>query len=294
MLRKRLISAALFITPIGVLGWLDVNRNFGFPGFWILPTALMLSLLIVGELTAMLRERTVGAIGWVVYFGTVLCHIAIVVPDMFDLPTDCPVNRWGWSGIALFTTLSAAFLHELCVYQENRQSTTRIALTVFVVLYSGWLMTFLSATRLILPNDRGAMAIFSVLFVIKLSDTGAYFVGKIFGRHKLAPLLSPGKTVEGLVGGIAAAMVAAFIVFWVFTPVLLGTPKAEWWVVFAYAVSLMTAGVVGDLCESLIKRDMCCKNSSGWLSGLGGVMDTADSVVIAAPIAFLWWTTDLL
>lgn len=297
MLRKRLIASFLMITPVLVLFYLDTYQNFGFPGLFLLPFCLIVSIVVAGEMSAMLRDRTAGVTPWVVYLGTLLCNIAVILPNIkaLNLPDDCPVNRWGWSCVAIAITLGLAFLHELRFYNEERQPVMRIALTMMVVLYAGWLLSFLSTTRLFLPNKWGALAVFSVMFIVKMSDAGAYFVGKQFGKHKLAPVLSPGKTIEGLFGGIAAAMLAAVIVFAFLTPALSPNKSvASWWAIMAYGLTLSIVGVLGDLCESLIKRDMRCKDSSGWLPGLGGIMDTADSVLFAAPAAFLWWTTGLL
>lgn len=292
MLRKRLIAAALFITPMVTLIWLDVNQNFDFPGFWLLPTALVLSVLIGGELMAMLAKPTPGAIAWVAYGGIVLCHLAISLPAIIG--PGMRFSMWELQALMLFLTLAAAFGHEMWNYSAERPAITRIALTMLTVLYAGWLMSFLAATRLELSNAKGAMAIFSILFVIKMSDAGAYFAGKNLGRRKLAPVLSPGKTVEGLIGGMLAAIFAAFLILTLVAPRLLGTSPPPWWAVFGYGVSLLTSGVLGDLAESLIKRNMDCKDSSGWLPGLGGIMDTADSVVLSAPVAYVWWMSGLL
>jgi phosphatidate cytidylyltransferase len=85
-------------------------------------------------------------------------------------------------------------------------------------------------------------------------------------------------------------------VFAVFVPRLFGfaTPKVSWWVACAYGLSLALAGIAGDLAESLLKRDLGRKDSSGWLPGLGGVLDVVDSVLFAAPVGFLWWAAGWL
>ena len=126
-----------------------------------------------------------------------------------------------------------------------------------------------------------------------MSDAGAYFVGKRLGRRKMAPGLSPGKTVEGLVGGVVSAIATAGL-FFLLAERLGGIVVQSWVAVFGYGLTLSLVGVFGDLCESLFKRDMNTKDSSGWLPGLGGIMDTADSILFTAPVAFLWWTTGLL
>ncbi len=295
MLRTRLIAAAAIILPVLAIFWLDVNANFGFPGIWLLLLTVILGLLITAELRGLLREHTPGVAGWVVFSGTTLTIVSVAIPEAFSLPPDCPVGRWGWSSLALGTTLALAFLAEMWSFDKDRQSSIRISLAVLVVMYSGWLLSFLMATRLFLENQWGAVAVFSAVLIIKMSDTGAYFAGKQFGRTKLVPRLSPGKTVEGFVGGLVAALFAGWLMFDQILPIAIpDAPRIPWWASGGYAVSLAVLGVFGDLCESLLKRDMERKDSSGWLPGLGGVMDVFDSVLLAAPVTFMWWTTGWL
>ena len=287
MLRKRLIASFLLICPVLAIFWLDTRWNLGWPGLWSAPVVLLFSFVIAGELATMIRERTAGAIPWVTHLGAILCHLAMILPALPGLTSAKSMpSRWEWSAIALVVTLIAAFLHELRLYGETRAPVPRVGLTMFCVLYSGWLLSFLVAMRIEQGNERGALALFSVLFIIKMSDAGAYFVGKRWGKMPLAPVLSPGKTVEGLFGGIVAGVLAAGVLFAVARQA--GIPT-NWLAACGYAISITIVGVFGDLCESMIKREMGCKDSSGWLPGLGGIMDTADSVLLAAPIAYLWW-----
>ena len=296
MLRKRLLASLFMIAPLLVFLWLDTNdtTNFGFPGFWVVPIILAFGLAVAGELVAMLRERTPGAAPWVVYLGVVFCHAGVIAPEILGLPERGPLVRIGCCGVGLIAALAGAFLYELRNFHPDHHATTKLALTLFVTLYAGWTLSFLSAMRVSLENHKGIVALFSVLFIIKLSDAGAYFAGKQFGRHKLAPVLSPGKTMEGLVGGFIAAVLASGIIFYAVMPQVVSGYSAAWPAVLGYAFSLAAVGVIGDLSESLIKRDMHRKDSSQWLPGLGGIMDTADSVILNAPVAFLWWSSGLL
>ena len=127
---------------------------------------------------------------------------------------------------------------------------------------------------------------------VKVSDAMAYAVGKICGRHKLAPELSPGKTIEGLIGGLMGGCLGAFIVFWVVAPRMTGADcAASWWMIVLFGLVVTIVGIVGDLSESLLKRDGGVKNSSRWLPGLGGVMDIVDSLLPAGPVVFAFWVT---
>jgi phosphatidate cytidylyltransferase len=124
---------------------------------------------------------------------------------------------------------------------------------------------------------------------VKCGDIGAYAVGRLFGRTKLAPVLSPGKTIEGSLGGLAFACAAAYFTFWAMAD---STPKRWGWL--AYGLLVGTAGMLGDLAESLLKRDAGRKDSSTWMPGFGGVLDILDSVLLAAPVAYLCWVAQIV
>jgi phosphatidate cytidylyltransferase len=125
----------------------------------------------------------------------------------------------------------------------------------------------------------------SLIAVVKASDIAAYAVGSLVGRHRMAPIVSPGKTWEGA----AAALVAAVAVAWLVCERLAdgGTRPVGGWLVFGVAVGL--AGIAGDLSESLVKRDLQAKDSGGALGGMGGFLDLVDSLLLAAPVAWVLW-----
>ena len=125
---------------------------------------------------------------------------------------------------------------------------------------------------------------------VKLSDAVAYFVGKAFGTKKLAPRLSPGKTIQGGLGAILGGIVGALFMVYVIAPFLyqIEIDKSVGWVL-VYGVALTVAGMFGDLAESFLKRTADCKDSSSWFPGLGGVLDVIDSLIAAAPVSFVMW-----
>jgi phosphatidate cytidylyltransferase len=131
------------------------------------------------------------------------------------------------------------------------------------------------------------------LIVVKAGDTGAFTVGKLIGRNKLAPALSPRKTVEGAFGALAFAAIAAWITFTWLLPWIAKSHERStpWWAWLAFGLLVGAAGMLGDLAESLMKRDVGTKDSSTWLPGLGGVLDVIDSVLLAAPAAWFFWTS---
>jgi phosphatidate cytidylyltransferase len=164
------------------------------------------------------------------------------------------------------------------------------------MVYIGVLISFWALLRLHFSNARGMVALLSMLVVVKMADVGAFAVGKNLGRHKMTPILSPGKTWEGAIGGLLTASVASWLFFTFAGPAIIDStyrpPSALASV--AYGLALALAGMIGDLAESLFKRDMQRKDSSTWLRGLGGVLDIIDAPLVAGPVAWFWWTTGLI
>lgn len=131
----------------------------------------------------------------------------------------------------------------------------------------------------------GAWALMFILLWVWAADTGAYFAGRAFGRHKLAPSVSPGKTIEGLVGGIVLALSVVAVVMW------LGFISGDRIAILGVAVMTVLASVLGDLFESMVKRQAGMKDSGTILPGHGGMLDRIDSVTAALPVAlagFSW------
>ena len=141
---------------------------------------------------------------------------------------------------------------------------------------------FLSYLVIIRSGENGMESIFLILLLIILSDTGAFYAGTCFGRHKLAPLVSPGKTMEGSVGGLGATLLGGMLYRYYFMPQLnLGMA-----VLFFFCIGI--AGQTGDLFESLLKRRAGVKDSGNILPGHGGVLDRIDALLFASPVAYLF------
>jgi phosphatidate cytidylyltransferase len=180
----------------------------------------------------------------------------------------------------------AAFLAEMAAFVEPGSGVLRVALTVWGVAYLGLLPCFLVQLRwLDEGGDRGVAAVVLAVFVPKCCDIGAYFTGRLLGRHPMSPVLSPKKTWEGLAGGLVlSAVVAVAINRLAPVPPLRGGVL----IAAAFGVAVGGAGVLGDLAESFIKRDCRRKDASQVVPGFGGVLDVIDSVVFAAPVAYAW------
>ena len=143
-----------------------------------------------------------------------------------------------------------------------------------VVLVPAWL-----ALVVLDHFDQGHWLILLVVVVVACADVGAYFSGRVFGRHKLAPAVSPGKTLEGVFGGLATVLVVAFLCLW-FRP----GQQAWWWQWSIIVAFTALASVLGDLLESMVKRHRGVKDSGVILPGHGGLLDRIDSLTAALPV----------
>lgn len=178
--------------------------------------------------------------------------------------------------------VSAFSLLGLFVYQALRFAADGMILNCasgfFVIFYLGFLSSFILALRV----EYGTWALLMFISTIKSSDTGAYTIGRLFGKHKMAPKISPGKTWEGLAGAVLFGIIAAlaFSVFCDIMPLFNG-------IIFGGIFGLL--GQMGDLAESMIKRDAGMKDSSSNIPGFGGVLDIIDSPLATAPAAYLFF-----
>ena len=182
-----------------------------------------------------------------------------------------------------------------------------IGATLFGVAYTGGMLSFAYAIRyhdyafgqVALPGFSqrvsllGSVSAGGLLLVLPVlltwaSDTGAYAVGRAIGRHKLIPSVSPGKTIEGAVGGLlGSALVAWLYVQFVLHPATGLTFRARFWGVVLFAVVVSVAAQIGDLAESLLKREANVKNSSDLIPGHGGVLDRLDSLLFVLPVSYV-------
>jgi phosphatidate cytidylyltransferase len=182
------------------------------------------------------------------------------------------------------------------------EALASISGTFFGVFYVGWLLAHVVTLRdfhrivaakwgsdaaAALDPNSGTFLLMFALSAVVLCDTGAYFAGRKWGRRKLAPKISPGKTVEGALGGVVTGTVAALLckgIFDVQWPDL--SRSLTWLIAVPLAVVLAVAGMIGDLVESLLKRDAALKDAGTLLPGMGGVLDRIDSALLAVPVMY--------
>lgn len=289
MLRWRIPLGVGLIAALAALMVLDHRGSA--PGAWLLLVALAVGLAGSHELVTLLSTGGHRPLRGVIYGGT-LAVIASNAVWLFwrPVPEETALARLAWPMLAFTASLIAAFVGEMRRYERPGGVMASAALAVFGVAYVGITLSFAVQLRMLGGPADGIVALAALVIVVKMGDTGAYTVGRLIGRHKMAPVLSPGKTWEGAAGAIVFAVLGAWLAFHV-VPRAMGHTLAErdWsWLVFGLTVGV--AGMIGDLAESLLKRDAGCKDSSTWLRGFGGVLDILDSILLAAPVAyFCWW-----
>ena len=222
-----------------------------------------------------------GLLGWSSLLGNWPSHLGWTGPP----PQPWRDLAWVFAAVVL-----AGFLYEMAVFREPGAAVVRSALLVWIVGYLGFLSCFLAQMRWLPPVDggegadlRGETALALTIFVAKSADIGAYFTGRLIGRHRMSPVISPKKTWEGLAGGLTLSMLVAVGLNRLVALGAGGDLNAA-----AFGLVVGAAGVLGDLAESLIKRDGRQKDASHVVPGFGGVLDVVDSVLFAAPVAY-WW-----
>jgi phosphatidate cytidylyltransferase len=290
MLRTRLIVGTILAAL--ALAMILVDELFA-PWFpFLIATVGLLTFLATLELVALLpsvyRPNRAVALG-----GVWLIVLSAWAP-IFLAHSQQPTTRFAtdptwWVLSAVAVSVITAFLYEMATFREPGLSVPRLALTVFTFAYLGVLPAYLAMIRTSRAFSsaedirRATYAIALAVFVPKVCDIGAYFTGRFLGRHKMAPVLSPKKTWEGAAGGLVAAVVLT-IVLNQYGAVIAGGLLAE----IAFGLTVGTAGMLGDLAESLIKRDCATKDASQTVPGFGGVLDVVDAILFAAPVVY-WW-----
>ena len=270
----------------GVRGFLArfSDRDLGVAiGVGVLLVALLLTTVLVSRVAF---AALVGALilGGIVETGQEFRTrgIEVSVPVLVVAAVVMLVGTYqaGHAGqaVGLLTLFFGSIVWEL-TDRDRRDVTRRVGATVLLGVWIPFLGSF---AVLLHAMEGGWVAILATAFAAFVADIGAYFIGMRFGERKLAPTVSPGKTWEGVLGGIALSVVFAVIVF----PLLGSTGMFGPGTAALFAVIVAAAGVVGDLTESMFKRDLGVQDFGGIFPGHGGVLDRVDAILFALPVGF--------
>lgn len=215
--------------------------------------------------------------------GTVAFTVAIFLSTQFAWALVLPYVVFG-------LILASAFLY---YFIKGSDPFVNLSITLFGIIYLTIPLSFLILINYFTAERAidGRWSLFYLLTVTKMTDTGAFFIGKQFGNSKLCPLISPKKTWEGAIGGLCTAILASVVLYVIFQNAFQHPPfdisfiQSIW-----LAILISITAQFGDLAESLLKRNMGVKDSSH-LPGLGGVLDIVDSVIFTAPLMYLFLKT---
>jgi len=301
MLRWRIALGILIVGVVIGLCWLDHVAPW--PGMCLFPLLAVGVWMATGEVLDLARAGGIRPVKWTVYFANMLIVSVAWVSSLYFFPVgrepeasgyfseNYPTAPSNWILMAMALGVLLVFVAEMRRFERPGGVTVNVAAAVFAMVYLGVLLTFLIQLRM----SWGIAGLVSVVLVTKMGNTGAYTVGRLFGRNKMAPGLSPGKTIEGAMGAIAASVAASAFTFLWLVPAM--NPEAnptQWWGWVLFGVAVCIAGIMGDLAESLIKRDVEQKDSSKWIPGFGGVLDILDSLLLASPVAYACWAFGLV
>jgi phosphatidate cytidylyltransferase len=279
MKKSMKLRIALGLTmAVVVLGglWLDwfLQARAGFR-LTALPMAILLvaiAALAFKELSRMAAASGVGTL-WV--SGLVGTAAVATMPAWL---------QWAHlPGVTFMGLIILGIFVEQMIRHRVSDALRRIACTSLAVMYVGVGL----ALMLLIRMHWGVPILLLFLTAVKLTDVGAYFTGSAFGKHKLIVWLSPGKSWEGLVGGIATAAAACLLATWLLRIDIFGPPMSACtiWRTMLFGAVVGAAGQLADLCESLLKRSSGLKDSGALLPEFGGILDIIDSPLLAAPVA---------
>lgn len=188
---------------------------------------------------------------------------------------------------AAFILIFVIFLVKMFTSTPTEHVLEDVSINFLLAVFLPFLLTFIPLARDIdttnINNEiiSGNIWVLFLFLIVWASDTFAYIVGASIGKHKLIPKVSPGKSIEGVIGGT----VAAFIVAIIMNIYLL---NVDWWILTFITIDLIVAGVIGDLIESMLKRSSGIKDSGSLIPGHGGVLDRFDSLLISAPVIYFY------
>lgn len=310
MLKMRLFVSAVLVPAFIGLCWLDAQT--GRYAAILMPLAILLAVQASRELAGMLRltpgSTHAATVGSVVVLLTLWgWHIADTNHASRDRQraeisassvTPLPDGRGSDRSLTPLGPVALAFACVVLFLLFIRAATFRgpaghaaiVAAEIFVVSYVGMLLAMAAELRWTGDGRFGYLALGSLVIGAKVGDIGGYTFGRLFGKQKLAPLLSPGKTRAGAVGAILTASVTTACWLRFAGPLFDADAQlGSWPQLLLIGAVFGIIGLIGDLCESLIKRDVGMKDASHLMPAFGGLLDLIDSILYTAPVTLLIW-----
>ena len=270
-LSTRVLTSVVGFAVVSVVVWIG----------WValLPALVVLSVMGLFEYIRMLDRNDIDvrrvSLG---VFGA-----AIIVASLPMIPAP-PWEGGSWREVVL--TVALGYLLVMEVMRPGERPLERVVYSLFGLLYIPWLLGYFLLLRYTPDGETGLLYFALPLLATFAADIGGYFGGHFFGRRKLAPEVSPGKTVEGAIGGLAFS----FVIVLVMTQLTqIGSPLDA----LLLSILVASASQLGELSESLIKRALKTKDSGSSLPGHGGFLDRLDSLLFAVPATYLFLNISL-
>lgn len=298
MLGARVVSGVLIVAALILTLYLDQWLAPWFPLWFLLAGAAMMAVTL--ELAGLMDETVSKPSLRVALGGVAAILLANWLPHVLKthqaadrisgivFEPSAAISSLAWPLLSFVAVFMATFLAESAHFDKPGRAVASIAGTTLIVAYVGLLGSFIIQMRWLDGCKHGLMPLTFLIASTKGADIGAYTVGRLLGRHKLWPSLSPNKTIEGGVGGLVFALGAALGVEAV-AQSSINLSGVGWPAAVCFGLVLGVVGQLGDLMESMIKRDCQKKDASAVVPGFGGVLDVLDSILFAAPVAYGLW-----
>jgi phosphatidate cytidylyltransferase len=251
--------------------------------------ALLLAIRSTWELCDLLKTRDLHPAFGPCATGAALVVAAAWIPHWPVIDgMSGPMPSAGCAAAAFVISVLALFAAAAARFEAPGKTIERLGSEVLAISYCGLLLAATAQLRWIGGGTLGYVALGSLVIATKAGDIGAYSLGRLLGKRKMAPRLSPGKTWAGFVGALLGAMLGASVWLWWSPPTIEGYSVISLRAL-GFGLVMGVVGLMGDLCESLIKRDVGRKDAAALMPGFGGLLDLLDSVIYAGPVAWLWW-----
>lgn len=280
---RRLFSSVVLWTVV-ILALFSGNKLVSDWFFLLIMTVLAVTGLL--EFYNMVEKRGLVCFkGWGIFGGVLLMASTFFYVSGYLGPKDAPSKAGDFE-----TSILVIFVLGLCVKQFTSKTNTAgilaISTTLFGLMYVPWLLNFVQKINYFPKiGDSGHWYVLYFILVTKFSDLGAYVTGSLIGKHKMIPRISPGKTWEGF-GGAVVITTGVSLAFVHFAGDRL--PGMNLMHATILGVVLSIAAVIGDLIESLFKRESGVKDSGAFFPGIGGILDLLDSILFNAPLMYLY------
>jgi phosphatidate cytidylyltransferase len=276
----RVLSSFLAFLAALIVSWVGLPL--------LAPVYLALSFVAVQEFGVMMNLRGIPIRRRSLWVATLLTLPAALPPSYPGMQALLPGISWREALLGVF----ALYLITLEVVRPNRNSLYTVVFSLFGYLYIPWLFSYILTLRYTPDGTLGIWYLMLPILAIVAADVGGYVVGSLLGRHELAPLISPRKTLEGALGGLVLAILVVSGSLFLLESWL--NLRIDLYDGLIFSVLVASAAQLGDLFESLVKRWVGVKDAGIFLPGQGGVLDRIDSHLFAIPAAYYFTTLFIL